>query len=279
MALSFRDGRARVESEVLGGLPPIVKGPVTLISSAWHDFGADWRAFSERHGRWLERVGSDPLYSRPDRPSKPLPPPVRVGQPLLSEEDAAAELDLLAFCSRHESGGDFAGKPVRSRLLTGPIPKPSLEAFLATGFTRADYEILDRQLDFHQSIHVRLKGYAGWLATEPAFCGAVRALEARWRQLPVPERPDFPLCRSQPVPTPPDTTDPPSSSGALAAFAQDYDAFCDHWGLIGMTTWDVPDPQGPLLPSPLPPGSAALPRHGLHLIVPLHYAGRLRDFR
>jgi hypothetical protein len=38
-----------------------------------------------------------------------------------------------------------------------------------------------------------------------------------------------------------------------------------------MATWDLPEPQGPLLPNPLLPGAPALPAHGIHLVLPLHY--------
>jgi hypothetical protein len=38
-----------------------------------------------------------------------------------------------------------------------------------------------------------------------------------------------------------------------------------------MVTWDLPEPRGPLMPSLLPPPAQAMPRHGVHLIVPIHY--------
>src|SRR5262249_23313315 len=56
-----------------------------------------------------------------------------------------------------------------------------------------------------------------------------------------------------------------------AAFAMEFDAFCDRWGLMSLATWDLPVPQGPLLPQQLPTSSPAVPRHGIHLILPLHY--------
>ena len=53
--------------------------------------------------------------------------------------------------------------------------------------------------------------------------------------------------------------------------ATDFFRFCDHWGLVGMASWDLPDPQGALFPNLLPPGAPALPRQGLHLYLPIHY--------
>jgi hypothetical protein len=45
----------------------------------------------------------------------------------------------------------------------------------------------------------------------------------------------------------------------------------DRWGLTRLVTWDLPEPQGPLMPSLLPPQAQAMPPHGVHLVLPLHY--------
>src|SRR5262249_30217995 len=55
----------------------------------------------------------------------------------------------------------------------------------------------------------------------------------------------------------------------VAAFSQEVRSFLDRWGLTELATWDLPAPQGPLLPNPLPPGAPAVPAHGVHLILPL----------
>ena len=38
-----------------------------------------------------------------------------------------------------------------------------------------------------------------------------------------------------------------------------------------MLTWDLPEPQGPLLPTPVAADSPAMPKQGLHLVLPIHY--------
>ena len=38
-----------------------------------------------------------------------------------------------------------------------------------------------------------------------------------------------------------------------------------------MLSWDLPEPQGPMLPAQLPTDAPAMPKHGLHLVLPLHY--------
>jgi hypothetical protein len=113
-----------------------------------------------------------------------------------------------------------------------------------------------------------LKGYVGWLLTEPAFLKELHRLSDCWQALPSEQRPLFPLGRIGRFPL-------PASAGALSsevqAFQQELQLLLDRWGLMQLSTWDLPDPQGPLLPNPLPPGSPALPTHGIHLVLPLHY--------
>jgi hypothetical protein len=74
-------------------------------------------------------------------------------------------------------------------------------------------------------------------------------------------------------------------AGTLA-FVEHLRLFLDRWGLIQLVTWDLPDPQGPLLPNVLSEGPAR-PVHGVHLFLPLHYPlqgdddllGRVREFQ
>jgi len=75
----------------------------------------------------------------------------------------------------------------------------------------------------------------------------------------------------------------PAGTSALAGHVRQ---FLDRWGLTRLITWELPDPQGPLLPNVLPEGPAR-PAHGIHLFLPLHYPlqgdddllGRVREFQ
>jgi hypothetical protein len=71
--------------------------------------------------------------------------------------------------------------------------------------------------------------------------------------------------------SPPGPGSPSHLESDADAFHTDLEAFLDRWGLMKMATWDLPVPQGPLLPNPLPPGSSAQPAHGISLFLPLHY--------
>ena len=117
---------------------------------------------------------------------------------------------------------------------------------------------------------VRLKGYAGWLLTEPAFLAECRSLSQRWDALPDADRPRFPLSRGSFHSNLPEELRRTASEAGVA-FGAEFFHFCDRWGLAGMASWDLPEPQGPLFPSLLPPGAPALPQRGLHLYLPIHY--------
>jgi hypothetical protein len=157
--------------------------------------------------------------------------------------------------------------PVVYGLLQAPPALP--EALLQQqGWTRQQRLEAQQLIAGSQQRSQRLKGYAGWLLTEPAFVQETQGLAGRWQALPADERPLFPLGRSLQLPGWGPTLGP---SPAVAAFGQEVRGFLDRWGLTELATWDLPAPQGPLLPNPLPPGSQAVPTHGVHLILPLHY--------
>jgi hypothetical protein len=107
----------------------------------------------------------------------------------------------------------------------------------------------------------RLKGYVGWLLTEPAFIQETAELDASSQAFSAEELPLFPLGRYE-------MKAEPSPHLAINGKVAD---FLDRWGLTQLATWDLPEPQGPLLPNPLPPGAPALPKHGIHVVLPLHY--------
>jgi hypothetical protein len=56
-----------------------------------------------------------------------------------------------------------------------------------------------------------------------------------------------------------------------ATFQSKLASFLDKWGLCGLASWDLPIPQGPLLPDELPPNSQARPSNAIHVVVPLHF--------
>lgn len=239
-------------------------GAVTRVDTAWEEF-------SRRHDGWFRGNPTRPLYRLPEAAIARLERPRLGHPPLLDAAAAAAERDLLALCLLSRAVGFLDREPIVYPYLDRAATRTFRQDFPDHGWTEAQWAEARRLEGKAATARLRLKGYAGWLATEPPFLDDAAALETRWAALPDRERPSFPLRRAVPfVPRPGEAT-PPRAPGAVASFAADYDAFCDRWGLTGMATWDLPDPQGPLFPSLLPPGAPALPRHGLHVVLPLHY--------
>ena len=112
----------------------------------------------------------------------------------------------------------------------------------------------------------RLRGYAGWLVLDPEFRQQRDELAAGWADFA--QREHLPLRASVAVPS---ASPARIAQPAVSEFQAKLDKFLLHWGLAGMATWDLPEPQGPLIPALMKPDSPAMPHHGLHIVLPTHY--------
>jgi len=210
-----------------------------------------------------------PLYCLPNPAITSLSGAKDSYAPLLCAADAQAERALTFLCEKHHAVGCWQDVPVLCPYLTAPVNMPEVGQLQALGLNPVQQSQFKRLFQGTQERSVRLKGYVGWLLTEPAFLEQMRQLSQRWQEFASERRPLFPLGRIGRYPT-------PASSGDLSSevrgFHHDFQVFLDRWGLMQLSSWDLPDPQGPHLPNLLPPGSPALPVHGIHLVLPLHYS-------
>jgi hypothetical protein len=229
----------------------------------------DFDSFCRRHADWLEGVPAGPLYCLPEKTITRLGQPHLGGAALLDELAVQAERDLLALCQSKYVVGFEGHRPIAYPPLTPTLPLPPRSAFPDLGWSDTQWQAAESAISKVELANERLAGYAGWLATEPPFLDAVRDLAERWRKLPDTMRPGFPLLRPTVVTRAPEGSS--TAPEAVQAWAGDFADFCDRWGLVGMATWDLPSPQGPLLPSVVPMNSPALPARGVSLILPIHY--------
>jgi hypothetical protein len=246
-----------------------------LSAGYMRDSDSEGKAFAIEHRAWLDRNPWDPLYCLPDAAIDRLRRPRLGTDAPLDVAAAAAERDLRNLCRRHHAVGFSDGRPIAYPYLSMSRPPTFRETF-------AGWELSEEQLGLiaayepseavGRSINLRAKGYAGWLLTEPAFLEEVGVLASRRRALPEGERPSFPLQRSGPFLARVLGVQPPPAREAPSGFAADLESFLDRWGLVGMSSWELPEPQGPLVLEAPPPGSPATPRHGLHIVLPIHYA-------
>ena len=247
----------------------------TLAMSPVHDNSAAWADFRERYSDWLYSIGFDaPLYCLPVEIIAALQRPNRGDRAIIDAASASAEKDLLAICRKAHAVGYWQSVPVIYSPLTPPPSREDFEELIKNRPSRDRHPMRTLGDNADDSTN-RMAGYVGWLRSEPAYLKEVDQLSVQWHTLPAPERPSFPLGRPLKLMDLPD--DCTVAKPATAAFAQDLEAFLDKWGLMQLATWDLAWPQGPLLPNLLPPGAPALPRHGVHIILPLHYPLRGDD--
>jgi hypothetical protein len=176
-------------------------------------------------------------------------------------------MEFTTLCRLHHAVGCWRGYPV-IYYLHQPPPGPPEALMEQLGWSPHERLVARRLVAGAPDRMQRLKGYVGWLLTEPAFVEATRRLESGWQALAPADRPLFPLSRN---PLFADWGATVAPLDAVVEYLKELRAFLDRWGLTELSTWGLPNPQGPLLPNLLPPGAPAQPAHGIHLFLPLHY--------
>ena len=241
-------------------------------------FGPWLADFWAAHPDWrMATATTDVIYTLPPAVIDFLATAAPGRRPLFDARQAGAERAFADLCS-----GFFAVGATRTAFVTGtPLdPRPARAPAAGWGdlldrFAWAPGAVaaLDGERDRLDGAAERMKGYVGWLLTEPAFLAEVAALRSIWSALPPGFRPDPPLHR--PTWLPPDAEAVPGEPRFFAApageFAGALTALLDKWDLCRLAAWDLPVPQGPLVPNPLPHGSPASPRTGVNVHVPVYY--------
>ncbi len=230
-----------------------------------------WEEFARKYSQWLEAL------PHPNEPIDALPKGIiqRLrGSGIMDLPESKAELAFEQLCRSSNAVGFSQGSPIVYRflsLMNKPNPGEQKNRIAPQAARRGGASRLP-QSGFHDSA-VRLKGYAGWLLTDPAFIKDWTSIKERWGFLPEAERPRFPLRRESSLPDPDGELGIQSGlrPSAIADFSAAFVSFCDRWGLVGMASWDLPDPRGLELPHPLPTDSTAPPPNGVFLYVPLHF--------
>jgi hypothetical protein len=232
-----------------------------------HNVLAEWDSFRKAHSAWPAKLGDVSVaYCLPDAAINTLAKPFGNRKAFFGELLAAAELDFSKFCTKHHAVGWWQRRHVVHGLLQRSS-EPGAEDMQRAGWTSQQQGAARELIKKADEAAHRCKGVMGWLLTEPAFIAEAASLHHEWLGLPSEYRPTFPFLRTGFADHPRAAT-PPSG-------VKDYwlhlGRFLDRWGLIGMATWDLPLPQGPLMPTPLPLDARAMPEHGVHIVLPIHY--------
>jgi hypothetical protein len=202
--------------------------PLTVIREGTFNGDPDaerCNQFRSRHSN-VQLVRLDPLYVLPSELigeiSKVLPD-------WLSESERNFERDLANLCESLGAVGIAENGFVRCSLLKpSPIP-PELIKKLSTQFvaeapkdTANKLTIADERLEL---FHGQMQAFAGWLLTNPEFLDDRNSLRRRMQNRNLRQ----------------------SFSAFFIGSDQGFKQFLDKWMLTGLSSWELPIPQGPNL--------------------------------
>jgi hypothetical protein len=225
--------------------------------------------FRQRHSEWVAaHLGKKPTYRLPVRAIEILQREWKAA-PILTPADARAELAFTKFCG-HDALGIWQDKWILLPCLA-PTAFPGVQELLQCGLTRTQALGAQQAAKHSAEISRRLKGVVGWLSVDPEFLNDRDALRRRWESLPARLRLKFPLQRAMAVPATL-LKGKTRAEANLARFGWSLEQLLDRWGLQQLVTWELPEPQGPLLPVPRTQNPAFMPQHGLQFFVPTHYS-------
>lgn len=216
---------------------------------------------------WLDRVSMDGVaYALPDGLTSSLQRDLRFQKAAASLPN---ERELWSQCVRSRAVGLLGSRPLAFPYLAGMETPPASASSATAQWSDESRRAL--QIVEHKASEVRerLKGYLGWLVTEPLFLEERNRLRTAWRQLPASQTPGFPLQRVPRVLVPLPDTRP--AAELTAPFLATLDAFLSKWSLASLATWELPVPAGPLIPDLLPASGRALEQAVVRISLPAHY--------
>ena len=241
------------------------RNPVPVPLPSVRDTAGEFAELRRRYPAWAERFGdTEPVYAIPLPAVERLARSARANErPPFDAAAADAERAFSRLCAANHVVGFRGDAPIPFPLLaTARAELPPIVA--ALGWSADQLEAVRGALNRGDEMRRRLRGVIGWLLTEPAFQAQVAEVRHLFEAIPPAARPLFPLARLLAV---------PRSGGAtrVRAFGDVLGPLLDRWGLATLAAWDLPNPQGPLLPNYLPDGAPARPAHGVWVYVPVHY--------
>lgn len=248
--------------------PPSEHGPGALVTvGKFRSIETEIQNFESEYPGWLDH--EHPVYRLPAKVIETLGKGRGRKPPFLSPSEKLTELNFSILCDDLWAVGIWRGRPIQYRYLEAPTPAPKRNRIRGPGWSDTQMAQVEQKLADTEDIRLRLRGYVGWLLTSPDCIEGRDSLIEQWNRLDEPERPGFPLQRMIRLEQPP--SDASQAGAAVCKFQRDVNAFLDHWGLLHFVTWDLPEPQGPLIPAPMSPDAQSMPQHGVHMVLPTHY--------
>lgn len=236
--------------------------PIDLNASSVTEWNPEWSMFCRDHSSWFVRLDDrQPLLAIPDAALKVLESPRMVrGKAtfIFDAQTIESEKCFTNLCHRTHAIGVDRNRPVQHPYIAlknnGADALASMLKSLPDGWTEAARRAATAATSRADSTIRDLKRYVGALISDPSYLEELAAIQQAWTALPEDIRPRIALARSgrffaddQPVSL--RATESQMVSPSEVEFTRALNAFLDRWGLMGLATWDLPLPQGPLLPA------------------------------
>lgn len=220
----------------------------SLELPGFFQFDPAWAEFNARCSLWVSsRLQENSVIYR--LPAFVLPTlQLTLG---LSVDDVSAERQFDELCLRFRAVAVCNDRPIPYRWLLpapAPFPKKCIEAMRNLGWTEEQIRKIPQMVQIADDISERVQSIAGRRVCTPEFLVDRDRLRVEWAALPDNHRPQLPLPRTPKLSQLVGWLRATEASQALGAFLRTFDDFCERWHLLGMATWDLPDPMGPMWP-------------------------------
>lgn len=244
------------------------------------EWSTGYRRFREKHEDWLENQGNAPVYLLPREVINALAAGGFGREPLLGASGVEIEVEFMELCRGFDRSvvGAWNGRPIRFDLLAAGT---ATAAQFQEGIVQLKQQTaqkagqqLDKEAEAQSRIEAKqiadkvnetnhqILGYAGWLVCNPDFCKDRDRIKAAWSSTKQPF--DFPLTVGELYPQ---GSPPPQKD--REQLVMDLRAFYTRWQLARLATWDLPEPQGPMM---APAGAAPLfPGGGVAIVLPTFF--------
>ena len=135
------------------------------------EFDPHWEIFRAKHRDWFKKFGSpgDPLYALPKSSIQRLARCQPTSRPVIPDEARAAEEDLSELCEKFSSVGVWRNQSILYPYLRPCQPRLEKEQMEMLQWTAAQQRWAMQGIDRADDVNLRIKGYAGWLLTDPQF--------------------------------------------------------------------------------------------------------------
>ncbi|MBX3401101.1 MAG: hypothetical protein KF873_20400 [Gemmataceae bacterium] len=232
--------------------------------------GQEWLKFKIDHAEWIKQWPEAQVkYALPESATSHI-----LSKKFFTNKILDAEVAFTCFCKRHNIIGVTGDHFIVNHLLTYKRFDLTEDDIKNLNLKWSQSEILDSKRadnEAEEGIN-RLCGVAGRLLTEPQFCLERDALKTEAERI-------FGKNIYLGV-----QFDGNYGSNLLAKksksrskYEKKIKSFLGRWGLTGMATWDLPVPQGPLIPNFLAHNPASNPTSGIHIFLPIHYPFQTDD--